>query len=209
MRQIGNAGALHPRIGFINGKSGGLLDPAGSATRAEIAKVLTAFDGFLKREELTAPENWEQELLIPEVISEIDREDPDYLYAREIFDEINAKRAETGLKPFIWNDRVYQAAQTRAKEISGQNAFTHTRPDGSNYATVLAEFGVNASIRNEIIAHGYSTAQALVDKWATSNSTSPVISALVYSQAAIGVYKLPPENDGDEGHYYYTLLVIG
>ena len=196
-------------MGFINGKPGGLLDPAGNATRAEIAKVLTAFDSFLCREEITAPENWEQEILIPEVIEGIDREAPEYLYAREIFDAINAKRTETGLKAFIWNDRVYQAAQTRAKEISGQNGFTHTRPDGSNYATVLAEFEVSASIRNEIIAHGYSSAQALVDKWATSNSTSPVINALVYSQAAVGVYELPPEEEGGEGHYYYALLVIG
>ena len=68
---------------------------------------------------------------------------------------------------------------------------------------------MSASIRNEIIAHGYSSAQALVDKWATSNSTSPVINALVYSQAAVGVYELPPEEEGGEGHYYYALLVIG
>ncbi len=196
-------------MGFINGKPGGILDPAGNATRAEIAKVLTAFDGFLWREELTAPENWEQDILIPEVLPDIDREAPEYLFAREIFDEINATRAQTGLKAFIWNDRLYLAAQTRAKEISNEKAFTHTRPDGSNYATVLTEFEVSASIRNEIIAHGFSTAQALVDKWATSNSTSPVINALVYSQAAIGVYKLPPETEGEEGHYYYALLVIG
>ena len=74
---------------------------------------------------------------------------------------------------------------------------------------MLTESGVNASIRNEIIAHGYSTSQALVDKWASSNATSPVINALVYSQAAVGVYKLPPEEEGEEGHYYYALLVIG
>ena len=194
---------------LINGKSSTQLDPTGNATRAEIAKILTSFDALMNREELTAPENWEQEFLIPDVLPDIDREDPDYLYAREIFDAINAVRGEEGLKPFIWSDRVYKAAQTRAEEISGQYAFTHTRPDGSNYATVLAEFGVNASIRNEIIAHGFSTSQALVDKWASSNSTSPVISALVYSQAAIGVYKLPPETEGEEGHYYYALLVIG
>ena len=194
--------------GLVNGKNG-MLDPGGNATRAEVAKILTFFDAFVNREELTAPENWEQEYLIPDVIPDIDREDPDYLYSREIFDAINAVRGESGLKPFIWSDRVYQAAQTRAKEISEQNAFTHTRPDGSNYSTVLADFGVNATIRNEIIAHGFSTSQALVDKWASSNSTSPVISALVYSQAAVGVYKLPPEEDGEEGHYYYALLVIG
>ena len=196
--------------GLVNGKNGDVLDPAGNATRAEVAKILTFFDAYVNREEITAPENWEQEILIPEVLPEIDREDPDYLFAREIFDAINAVRGESGLKPFIWSDRVYLAAQTRAKEISGgQTAFSHTRPDGSNYSTVLAEFGVNASIRNEIIAHGFTSSQALVDRWASSDSTSAVISARVYPQAAVGVYKLEPEAEGEEPHYYYALLVVG
>ena len=98
---------------------------------------------------------------------------------------------------------------SRRFRISGENCFSHTRPDGSKYSTVLTEVELNTSVRNEIIAHGYSTSQALVDKWASSNATSPVINALVYSQAAVGVYKLPPEEEGEEGHYYYALLVIG
>ena len=195
--------------GLINGKSGGVLDPTGNATRAEIAKVLTYFDSYVCREALTAPDNWEEELVIPEPLPDIDREDPLYLYAREVFDAINVKRTQAGLKPFIWNDRIYLAAQTRAKEISGDKCFTHTRPDGSNYATVLTEFEVNATVRNEIIAHGYTTAQSLVDKWAESNATSPVISAVVYSQAAIGVFQAEPTEDGAAGKYYYALLVIG
>ena len=196
-------------VGLINGKSGGVLDPAGNATRAEIAKVLTSFDSYVSREVLTAPDHWEDELLIPDVVPEIDREDPLYLYAREIFDAINAKRAQTGLKGFIWSDRVYLAARTRAQEVSDPDHFSHYRPDGTYFTTALTEAGVNATIRNEIIAHGYTTAQALVDKWAEYNATSPVINALVYSQAAIGVFQAAPEEEGGQGKYYYALLVIG
>ena len=196
-------------VGLINGKSDTLLDPAGNATRAEIAKVLTSFDGYVCREILTAPDRWEDEILIPEVLPDIDREDPIYLYAREVFDEINAKRSEAGLKAYIWNDRLYLAARIRAKEISGENCFSHTRPDGSKYSTVLTEVELNTSVRNEIIAHGYTTAQSLVDKWASADTTSPVINALVYSQAAVGVFKTDPDKDGAEGKYYYALLVMG
>ena len=197
-------------VGLINGKSGGVLDPTGNATRAEIAKVLTSFDGYVRREVLTAPDHWEDDILIPDVVPDIDREDPLYLYAREIFDAINVKRTQAGLKGFIWSDRVYLAARTRAKEISDlAEHFNHTRPDGSYFATALTEAGVNATVRNEIIAHGYTTSKALVDKWTESNTTSPVINAVVYSQAAIGVFQAEPEEEGAQGKYFYALLVIG
>ncbi len=196
-------------VGLVNGKSATILDPTGNATRAEIAKILTSFDAFLNREKLTAAENWEDDILIPDVVPDINREDPAYIYARQIFDTINAKRSAGGLKAFVWNDRVYLAAQARAKEISGENCFTHTRPDGTNYSTVLTEYKVESTIRNEIIAHGYTTAQPLVDTWASTSSTSPVILALVYSQAAVGVFQAESAKEGEEGKYYYALLVIG
>ena len=196
-------------MGFVNGKPGGLLDPGGNATRAEIAKVLTLFDRFLTGEALAAQDNWEQSIVIPEPVPDIDREDPLYIYAREIFDGINAKREESGLSPYVWNDRVFLAAQVRAKELADSDSLGHTRPDGSNYATVFAEYEIEATTRNEIVAKGFTTAQALVDTWVDSPITSPVISALVYSQAAVGVAQQAPAEEGAEGKYFYALLVIG
>ena len=198
-------------MGFINGKPGDLLDPTGNATRAEIAKVLTLFDRFLTGEKLEDQDNWEQTVVIPDTLPDIDREDPLYIYAREIFDGINAKRAESGLTPFVWSDRVFLAAQVRAKELLEQDeqGLSHTRPDGTSYSTVFDEFEIESATRNEIVAKGYNTAKALVDKWADTPSTSPVISAVVYSQAAVGVAQLPAEEEGGEGRYFYALLVIG
>ena len=196
-------------MGFVNGKPGGLLDPGGNATRAEIAKVLTLFDRFLTAEEITAAENWEQGIVIPDPVPDIDREDPLYIYAQEIFEGINAKRTESGLTPYVWSDRVYLAAQVRAKELADSDSLGHTRPDGTNYATVFTEFEIESTTRNEIVAKGFTTAQALVDTWVESPITSPVISALVYSQAAVGVAQQPPAEEDGEGKYFYALLVIG
>ena len=78
-------------MGFINGKPGGLLDPTGNATRAEIAKVLTRFDRYLRGEEIAAQDNWEESIVIPEPLPDIDREDPLYIYAREIFEELRQR----------------------------------------------------------------------------------------------------------------------
>ncbi len=196
-------------VGFINGKPGNLLDPLGTATRAEIAKVLTAFDTFLAVQEALAKDNWADIYSDQEPLPEINREDPLYLYAQEVFDTINQKRTDNGLSELQWSDRVFIAAQTRAEELSGENSFGHTRPDGTNYATVFNQFRIESSTRNEIIAHGYTSAKDLVDVWATANATSPVISAVVYSSGAVGVYQLPPEEEGKAGRYYYALLVIG
>ena len=196
-------------MGFINGKPGGLLDPTGNATRAEIAKVLTRFDRYLRGEEIAAQDNWEQSIVIPEPLPDIDREDPLYIYAREIFDSINAKRAETGLSAYVWNDRVFLAAQVRAQELAGANALGHTRPDGTSYSTVFEEFEIESTTRNEIVAMGYPTAEALVNVWSEAAVTSPVINAVIYSQAAVGVAQLPPEEEGGKGKYFYALLVIG
>ena len=56
---------------------------------------------------------------------------------------------------------------------------------------------------------GFNSAESLVDTWADKPATSSVISAVVYSQAAVGVAQLPPTEEGGEGRYFYALLVIG
>ena len=196
-------------IGLINGKPGGKLDPLGTATRAEVAKILMGFETYLATAEILAQDDWLEDYKEPDPGPEIDREDPSYLYAQEIFAAINKKRTDMGLSELEWNDYIYLAAQTRAQELTAANGFTHTRPDGSSYATVFEEFGIEHSSRNEIIARGYTNAQSLVDAWASTGSSSPVISAVVYSSAAIGVYQEPPAEEGGTGRYYYVLLVVG
>lgn len=197
-------------MGFVNGKPGKLLDPKGTATRAEIAKVLTGFHTSVAEREILAQDDWEDEYTEPKPGPDIDREDPLYLYAKEIFGEINKVRTESGLNALEWDDYLFVAAQTRAAELAGENGFSHTRPDGSSYSSVFDQYDIHYSTaRNEIIAHGYSDAKSLVDVWTTANSTSPVIHAVVYSTAAVGVYQAPAEKEGEEGKYYYALLVIG
>lgn len=195
--------------GLINGKPGGMLDPFGIATRTEIAKILTVFETCAATEDILAQDRWMDDFVNPGPGPDIDWEDPNYLYAQEILAEINQRRTAIGLSAMEWDDTIYLAAQDRAEELTTENGFSHTRPDGSNYSTVFEEFGIEHNSRNEIIARGYTDAQSLVTAWASTSSSSPVISALVYSTAAVGVYQEPPAEDGTEGRYYYVLLVIG
>lgn len=191
-------------MGFINGKPGGKLDPAGTATRVEIAKILTAFHTYLAGEKLAEYDGWEEAFKPQEEEPGIDRESRAYLYANEILEIINMQRSANGLNALTWNDRLYRAAEVRAQEISQSGFFGHTRPDGTGYATVFTEFEITSNTRNEIIAHGYDSAESLVSIWATASSTSPVLHAVVYSNAAVGVYHSDELNKD-----YFVLLVTG
>ncbi len=191
-------------MGFINGKPGGRLDPAGSATRVEIAKILTAFHTYLAKEKLAEYDGWEEAFKPQEEEPGIDRESHAYIYANEILKTINQMRSASGLKELTWSDRLYRAAEVRAQEISQTGFFGHTRPDGTGYATVFAEFEITSNTRNEIVAHGYDSAESLVSIWATASSTSPVLKAVVYSNAAVGVYHSEELNKD-----YFVLLVTG
>ena len=192
--------------GLVGGKPGKRLDPKGTATRAEIAKILTAFTTALEASKIAARDEWLKSFTDPE---DTEPTDPYLSYAKEIFDTINKKRTDAGLSPLIWNDTVYKAAKTRAQELSGENNFGHTRPDGTEYSTVFNQYHIESTSKNEIVAHGYTSAQALVDVWSTAASTSPVLQAPLYSAGAVGVYQAAPKDGEAVGRYYYALLVIG
>lgn len=84
--------------------------------------------------------------------------------SRQVFDVVNAVRAEYGLSPFKQLDSLDAAAAERAWETTVYNS--HTRPDGSRCFTVLGEYGLgNPSTKAENIAKWYSSAQSVVNAW--------------------------------------------
>ena len=52
----------------------------------------------------------------------------------------NAQRAAHGVSAVRSNNALNQAAQLRAREAA--QLWSHTRPDGSNWSTVLAQFNI-------------------------------------------------------------------
>lgn len=97
--------------------------------------------------------------------------------ASEIVRQVNAERVRLGLNPLGNNDALSKAAMTRAKELKA--SFSHTRPDGSSWATVCsAAFGEN-------IAKGYTTVDKVMAAWLTSKGHRANI--LKKSYSSIGV----------------------
>ena len=113
---------------------------------------------------------------------------------------INQIRAEYGLPAFKKLDALTAAAQKRAQEISGY--YSHTRPNGTDSSTVIAQYGLNYSVTGENIAAGQMTAQQVVNDWmgSTMGHREAILSP-AYQYMGVGYLAL---HGGDtQGFKYY------
>lgn len=78
-----------------------------------------------------------------------------------VIDLVNRVRQENGLRPLQTYQKLTDAAQVRASEI--QQSFSHTRPNGEECFTVLAE------VCAENIAAGYTSGEEVFDGWMNSD----------------------------------------
>lgn len=141
-----------------------------------------------------------EEEMVP--LSDIDGEtDPLRGLAIEIFDLCNQEREAGGLKKFKWNEDLYTAAMERARELN--ESFSHTRPDGSHFYSVVEESGIPAGVVGENIAIGHKTAKELLQSWMQSDDIKKSILS-DYEYIGIGVAECP--NDIYDGFAFAQLL---
>ena len=84
---------------------------------------------------------------------------------KAIMEAINARRTEAGLPELDTFQKLGTAAALRAEELT--QTWSHTRPDGSDFSTVLVEIGIDGDISAENLFYttGPADAEALVAKW--------------------------------------------
>ena len=90
----------------------------------------------------------------------------DDTYARQVIELVNEERGKAGLSPVTEIPEVSAAAEVRAQEITRN--FSHTRPNGTNYDTVLSQSGVSYRGSGENIAYGQQSAAAVMSGWMNS-----------------------------------------
>lgn len=103
---------------------------------------------------------------------------------------LNNYRAEKGLAPVAASAGYIKAASARAREASV--LFQHTRPDGSDFYTVLNDFGMpfvacgeNLAMRSGGISS--ETAQLLLNQWIQSSGHNENMLNAKWKYAGIGV----------------------
>lgn len=119
-------------------------------------------------------------------------------YAKEVLLLVNEERAKAGLKPLSANNKAEEAANVRAKEI--QTSFSHTRPDGSNFASALTAAGVSYRGAGENIAWGQKTPKEVVTAWMNSEGHRANILNASFTEIGIG------HAVNQSGVHYWTQL---
>lgn len=119
-------------------------------------------------------------------------------YERAILEELNRYRSDAALASFHINKKLSALAAIRAYECSME--FSHTRPDGRSWDTVLSDYGASAYTENILYASSGTTAALLIDACMGSDSHSQKILNAAYSTVGIGSY--------DTGRYVYIVVIF-
>lgn len=110
-----------------------------------------------------------------------------HAYVQQVVDLVNAERAKEGLSPLTLDSRVQSAAQVRAMEC--EQLFSHTRPDGSSFATALKEQNVSYRSAGENIAWGQRSPKEVVNAWMNSSGHRANIMNPNFTTIGVGYYQ--------------------
>lgn len=121
-------------------------------------------------------------------------------YAKHVVELVNAERAKAGLSPLSVHTAAAGAAQTRSREI--ETVFSHTRPDGSAFSSVLASAGINFRGAGENIAYGQQTPEQVMETWMNSAGHRANILNSSFTSIGVGHYK------NSAGVNYWTQLFL-
>ena len=117
----------------------------------------------------------------------------------EMLNRINEYRSENWLDELALDTRLCAIASYRSFEAS--RVWSHTRPDGRHFSTVLTDYGYGAGGVQELLVYdtGAGNGTAIVDRWMESNSKESLLGD--YTTAGIGGYRV-------DGLVYVTCLLV-
>jgi len=119
-------------------------------------------------------------------------------YKQVVWQLVNAERAKAGLPALEYVSALQHDVDIRAEE--SYSSLTHTRPNGSNWSTVLT--GIQYNTAGENIAKGQLTPEKVMTGWMNSSGHRANILKREYTGMAVGVVE-------KGGVLYWAQLFIG
>lgn len=104
-------------------------------------------------------------------------------YVDQVVMLVNLEREAAGLKPLQASPTLHACAGQRASELT--QSFSHSRPDGSSFSTVLT--GISWRRCGENAAQGLSTPASVMDGWMFSEGHRANILKEDYEYIGVGV----------------------
>ena len=127
----------------------------------------------------------------------------DDVFLKEVLRLINLERSKAGVKQLKGMIALDKAANIRAHEITGDDEnFSHTRPHGKEFYTVLFEQSIEFMAAGENLAAGQSTPEMVVADWMASEGHKANILDPDFEYVGLGYVE-------DDGYYYWAQLFIG
>lgn len=133
---------------------------------------------------------------IPEVPEIPDNES--LSYAEQVVSLVNAERAKAGLNALTLDTEIASAALVRARET--EKSFSHTRPDGRAFNTVLTDNGIKFNGAGENIAWGQRSPEEVMNGWMNSEGHRANILNPRFTKIGVGHYQ------NAAGRNYWTQL---
>lgn len=119
-------------------------------------------------------------------------------FAEQVVKLVNEERAKAGLNAVVLDKELEAAALIRAKET--ELSFSHTRPDGRPFASVLKDHGISYRGAGENIAWGQSSPEEVMRGWMNSEGHRANILNPNFTKIGVGYYR------NANGRNYWTQL---
>lgn len=160
-------------------------------TLEEIGNILNS-NGSLcpSTTEESTPESPAPEVPTPETPAPPIADNPDnstLSFAEQVVKLVNEERAKAGLPAVKMQEDITAAANVRAKEI--KQSFSHTRPNGSSFSSVLKEQGVSFRGSGENIAWGQKSPEQVMNGWMNSEGHRANILNKNFKNIGVGHYQ--------------------
>lgn len=119
-------------------------------------------------------------------------------YAEQVVALVNTERAKAGLNALTLDTEIASAALVRAKET--EISFSHTRPDGRGFSSVLTDNGIKFNGAGENIAWGQRSPEEVMNAWMNSEGHRANILNPKFTKIGVGYYQ------NAAGRNYWTQL---
>lgn len=119
-----------------------------------------------------------------------------------MMDQVNSHRREVGLGELSKNTRLCAIASARAYEAC--LSWSHTRPDGRSYTTVVEDYDFSCSTLGENLLYtsGGEDGATLVSKWMGADSNRDNLMYQGFTTIGIGIYEA-------NGYVFIACLLAG
>ncbi|MEV4643184.1 CAP domain-containing protein [Actinoplanes sp. NPDC049548] len=105
----------------------------------------------------------------------------------EVVRIVNSERVEAGCPAVTADDRLTAAARGHSADMAARAYFSHTTPDGAEFATRITDAGYRWSGAGENIAKGQGSPAEVMASWMNSNGHKANILTCAFRNIGVGV----------------------